>query len=228
MSIPVITIDGPTASGKGTVALGVAQGLGWRFLDSGALYRLTALSLINLGVTLEQVSGSDDEELKTRAAAIAGALNVRFDRNGAWLDDLNVSDDIRGENVGMMASTISAWVGVRGALFALQHAFARAPGLVADGRDMGTVVFPDANLKIYLTADAKVRATRRHKQLIEKGFSVKIEGLLEDLEKRDAQDMSRPIAPLKPAHDAVLLDTSEMSVEQAVEWVLKRWSLMQQ
>jgi 3-phosphoshikimate 1-carboxyvinyltransferase len=226
MLVPVITIDGPTASGKGTVALGVSQSLAWRFLDSGALYRLTALSLWQKGYRLEDVSESASEELQLEAAELAETLDARFDRLGAWLDDKLVSDDIRQEMIGMMASKISAWPGVRSGLLALQHDFRKAPGLVADGRDMGTVVFTDAPLKVFLTADARVRAERRHKQLIDKGISVKIEGLLDDLAKRDAQDMQRSIAPLKPAPDAVLLDTSEMDVAQAIDWVLKKWSLL--
>jgi 3-phosphoshikimate 1-carboxyvinyltransferase len=230
--IPVITIDGPTASGKGTVALGVAQGLGWRFLDSGALYRLTALALEQRGHNLStlDVHSSDPSVavLIEEAAVIARALNVRFDRNGTWLNDIEVGDSIRHERIGMMASKISAWQPVRAALLDLQYGFRKLPGLVADGRDMGTVVFPDAPLKVFLNANVQVRAERRYKQLIDKGISVKIEGLLEDLGKRDAQDMQRSIAPLKPAHDAVLLDTSEMNVAQAIDWVLKRWSLLQQ
>jgi 3-phosphoshikimate 1-carboxyvinyltransferase len=167
--------------------------------------------------------------LKTlrKAAELAETLDARFDRHGAWLDDKLVSDDIRQEMIGMMASKVSAWPGVRSGLLALQHDFRRAPGLVADGRDMGTVVFTDAPLKVFLTADARVRAERRHKQLIDKGISVKIEGLLDDLAKRDAQDMQRSIAPLRPAPDAVLLDTSEMDIAQAIDWVLKKWSLLQ-
>jgi cytidylate kinase len=230
--IPVITIDGPTASGKGTVALGVAQGLGWRFLDSGALYRLTALALEQRGHDLStlDVHSSDPSVavLMEEAAVIARALNVRFDRNGTWLNDIEVGDSIRHERIGMMASKISAWQPVRAALLDLQHGFRKLPGLVADGRDMGTVVFPDAPLKVFLSANVQVRADRRYKQLIDKGISVKIEGLLEDLGKRDAQDTQRSIAPLRPAHDAVLLDTSEMNVAQAIDWVLKRWSLLQQ
>jgi cytidylate kinase len=230
--IPVITIDGPTASGKGTVALGVAQGLGWRFLDSGALYRLTVLALEQRGHDLStlDVHSSDPSValLIEEAAVIARALNVRFDRNGTWLNDIEVGDSIRHERIGMMASKISAWQPVRAALLDLQYGFRKLPGLVADGRDMGTVVFPDAPLKVFLSANVQVRAERRYKQLIDKGISVKIEGLLEDLGKRDAHDMQRSIAPLKPAHDAVLLDTSEMNVAQAIDWVLKRWSLLQQ
>jgi 3-phosphoshikimate 1-carboxyvinyltransferase len=224
---PVITIDGPTASGKGTVALGVSQSLAWRFLDSGALYRLTALSLWQKGYRLDDVVENATEELRLEAAEVSETLDARFDRQGAWLGGVLVSDDIRQEMIGMMASKISAWPGVRSGLLALQHDFRKAPGLVADGRDMGTVVFTDAPLKIFLTADARVRAERRHKQLIDKGISVKIEGLLDDLAKRDAQDMQRSIAPLKPAPDAVLLDTSEMNVAQAIDWVLKKWSLLQ-
>jgi 3-phosphoshikimate 1-carboxyvinyltransferase len=227
MLAPVITIDGPTASGKGTVALGVSQSLAWRFLDSGALYRLTALSLWQKGYCLEDVEENASEELRLEAAELAETLDTRFDARGAWLNGELVSEEIRQEMIGMMASKVSAWPGVRSGLLALQHDFRRAPGLVADGRDMGTVVFTDAPLKVFLTADARVRAERRHKQLIDKGISVKIESLLDDLAKRDAQDMQRSIAPLKPAPDAVLLDTSEMNVAQAIDWVLKKWSLLQ-
>jgi cytidylate kinase len=224
---PVITIDGPTASGKGTVALGVAQGLAWRFLDSGALYRLTALSLFQNGLRLPDLASDASSILQEDAAYLAQNLDVRFDKDGIWLKSVEVGDQIRSEMMGMMASKISAWPGVRAGLLALQHGFRQFPGLVADGRDMGTVIFPDAPLKIFLTADVSVRAGRRHKQLIEKGISVKMEGLLEDLAKRDAQDTQRSIAPLKPALDAVLLDTSEMDVAQAIDWVLKKWSLLQ-
>ncbi len=231
---PVITIDGPTASGKGTVALGIAQVLAWKFLDSGALYRLTALSLIKQGLSDEAVRGFDPsspspalEMLQQRAGEIAKSLNVRFDKSGTWLDDGLVTEEIRAEAVGMLASKISAWEPVRSGLLSLQRDFRQSPGLVADGRDMGTVIFPDAPLKVYLTATAEVRADRRYKQLMEKGISVKIEGLLDDLQRRDAQDMQRAIAPLKPAHDAVLLDTSNMNVAEAIDWVLKRWSLLQ-
>ncbi len=227
MLAPVITIDGPTASGKGSVALGVSQSLAWRFLDSGALYRLTALSLWQKGYRLDDVSENASEELRLEAAELAETLDARFDRLGSWLNGELVSEEIRQERIGMMASKVSAWPGVRSGLLALQHDFRKAPGLVADGRDMGTVVFTDAPLKVFLTADPRVRAERRLKQLIDKGISVKIEGLLEDLAKRDAQDMQRSIAPLKPAPDAVLLDTSEMDVAQAIDWVLKKWSLLQ-
>jgi cytidylate kinase len=227
VQIPVITIDGPTASGKGTVALGVAQTLAWHFLDSGALYRLTALALERRGHDLASAPTRPDATLIEEAAGVARALNVRFDRHGTWLDDVEVGDLVRQERIGMLASKISAWQPVRDGLMDLQHGFRKAPGLVADGRDMGTVVFPDATLKVFLNANIQVRAERRYKQLIDKGFSVKIESLLDDLGRRDAQDMQRSNAPLKPARDAVLLDTTEMSVAQAIDWVLKRWSLLQ-
>jgi cytidylate kinase len=228
VQIPVITIDGPTASGKGTVALGVAQSLAWHFLDSGALYRLTALALERRGHDLASLPTLPNAGLIAEAAGLARALNVRFDRHGTWLDDVEVGDDVRHERIGMLASKISAWQPVRDGLMDLQHGFRKMPGLVADGRDMGTVVFPDATLKVFLNANIQIRAERRYKQLIDKGFSVKIEDLLDDLGRRDAQDMQRSNAPLKPAQDAVLLDTSEMSVAQAIDWVLKRWSLLQQ
>jgi cytidylate kinase len=209
--IPVITIDGPTASGKGTVASRVAQTLGFAFLDSGALYRLTALAAIESGMDL-----GDEPEL----AHIAAGLDVRFEGERILLSGREVSDAIRAEAVGVAASRIATLPGVRSALVDLQHGFRRAPGLVADGRDMGTVIFPAADLKVFLTASVEARADRRYKQLIGKGFPATMPALLQDLRERDARDTERAVAPLKPAEGAHLLDTSNMTIEQAVEKVL--------
>jgi cytidylate kinase len=210
-TIPVITIDGPTASGKGTVASRVAQTLGFAFLDSGALYRLTALAAIELGMDLGDESG---------LARIASGLDVRFEGERILLSGREVSDAIRAEAVGVAASRIATLSGVRGALVDLQHGFRQVPGLVADGRDMGTVIFPDADLKVFLTASVEARADRRYKQLIGKGFPANMPALLQDLRERDARDTERAVAPLKPAEGAHLLDTSNMTIEQAVEKVL--------
>ena len=209
--IPVITIDGPTASGKGTVASLVAQTLGFAFLDSGALYRLTALAAIELGMDLGDESG---------LARIASGLDVRFEGERILLSGREVSDAIRAEAVGVAASRIATLPGVRSALVDLQHGFRQAPGLVADGRDMGTVIFPAADLKVFLTASVEARADRRYKQLIGKGFPANMPALLQDLRERDARDTERAVAPLKPAEGAHLLDTSNMTIEQAVEKVL--------
>jgi cytidylate kinase len=209
--IPVITIDGPTASGKGTVASRVAQTLGFAFLDSGALYRLTALAAIESGMDL-----SDEPGL----AHIAAGLDVRFEGERILLSGREVSHAIRAEAVGVAASRIATLPGVRSALVDLQHGFRRAPGLVADGRDMGTVIFPAADLKVFLTASVEARADRRYKQLIGKGFPATMPALLQDLRERDARDTERTVAPLKPAEGAHLLDTSNMTIEQAVEKVL--------
>jgi cytidylate kinase len=211
MSIPVITIDGPTASGKGTVASRVADTLGFAFLDSGALYRLTALSALESGMSL-------DDELSVANAA--KALKVAFDGERILLSGREVQDEIRQERVGNSASKIAALPAVRAALVELQHGFRRAPGLVADGRDMGTVIFPDAPLKVFLTASVEARADRRYKQLIDKGFPANMAALLQDLKERDARDTQRAAAPLKPAQGAHLLDTSNMTIEQAVDQVL--------
>ena len=209
--IPVITIDGPTASGKGTVASRVAQTLGFAFLDSGALYRLTALAAIESGIDLGEEAG---------LSRIAAGLDVRFEGERILLSEREVSDEIRAETVGVAASRIATLPGVRSALVELQHGFRRAPGLVADGRDMGTVIFPAADLKVFLTASVEARADRRYKQLIGKGFPANMPALLQDLRERDARDTERAVAPLKPADGAHLLDTSEMTIEQAVEKVL--------
>jgi 3-phosphoshikimate 1-carboxyvinyltransferase len=215
--VPVITIDGPTASGKGTLAAEVAQRLGYRLLDSGSLYRVTALAAMREGLL-------DAAELDEAAIAeLAGGLPLSFKPGRVRLGEEEVTDRLREETVGVAASRVSALPAVRRALHQLQLSFRRPPGLVADGRDMGTVVFPDAPLKVFLTASAAQRAERRHKQLIEKGFSANIADLRADLEARDLRDSTRAVAPLKPAEDAQLLDNSELSIEQSVEKVLEMW-----
>ena len=214
-SVPVITVDGPTASGKGTLAAELAAALGYHLLDSGALYRATGLAALEDGVS------PDDE---AAVARIAATLDLRFDGGRTWLRGREVTDTLREEQAGMMASRVSSLPAVREALHGLQLAFRRAPGLVADGRDMGTVVFPDAELKVFLTASAGERAARRHKQLISKGFPSNIDSLRADLEARDLRDSSRLVAPLKPAQDALLLDNSALSIEESVERVLAWWA----
>ena len=189
----------------------MAQTLGFAFLDSGALYRLTALAAIESGIDLGEEAG---------LSLIAAGLDVRFEGERILLSEREVSDEIRAEAVGVAASRIATLPGVRSALVDLQHGFRRAPGLVADGRDMGTVIFPAADLKVFLTASVEARADRRYKQLIGKGFPANMPALLQDLRERDARDTERAVAPLKPADGAHLLDTSEMNIEQAVEKVL--------
>ena len=213
---PVLTVDGPTASGKGTVAQRIAMALGWHYLDSGALYRLSALSALRAGIAL------DDEPA---IAAVAASLPAGFDPDGTIrLATEPVTDAIRAEAVGSAASRLAVIPAVRAALLGLQRGFRRPPGLVADGRDMGTVVFPDAALKVFLTASAESRANRRHKQLIEKGISANFASLLQDLRERDARDASRAVAPLAPAMDAFVLDSTDLTVEQTVSAVLDRWA----
>ena len=213
--IPVITIDGPTASGKGTLAAEVAARLGWHQLDSGLLYRAVALAAQRQGVA------ADDEPGLARVAA---GLKLRFDGGRVLLDSHDVAPDLRHEAVGAMASRISAWPAVRGALLALQLAFRQLPGLVADGRDMGTVIFPGAALKLFLTASPAMRAERRYKQLISKGIPARLEDLRLDLEIRDARDRCRAVAPLKPAQDALLLDNSGLTIDESVDQVLGWWA----
>ncbi|CAG2132848.1 Cytidylate kinase [Cupriavidus campinensis] len=210
--IDVITIDGPTASGKGTVAHKVADALGFHLLDSGALYRLVALASDRADVDLQDVS---------TLAKMAARLDVKFGPDRVWLSGEEVSQAIRAEAIGNRASAIAVHQPVRDALTALQRGFRKLPGLVADGRDMGTVIFPEARLKVFLTASVEARARRRYKQLIDKGISANIEDLLRDLEARDARDRSRAAAPLRPAEDAQRLDTSDMSVDEAVAQVLE-------
>jgi 3-phosphoshikimate 1-carboxyvinyltransferase len=215
--VPVIAIDGPTASGKGTLAAAVAERLGFHLLDSGSLYRAAALAAQRAGML---VDGPLDGQ---SIAQLAGTLPLSFAPGKIFLGNEDVTDALRHEAVGVGASRVSALPAVREALHGLQLAFRRPPGLVADGRDMGTVVYPGAAMKIYLTANAANRAERRHKQLISKGISANIDSLRADLEARDARDTHRPVAPLKPAQDALLLDNSTLSIEASLEWVLERW-----
>ena len=209
--IPVIAIDGPSASGKGTVAARVAAVLGWHYLDSGALYRLAALAAQRAGV-----AWSDEAAV----AAVAAALDVRFGEDSILLSGVEVSEAIRQEDISSGASKIAALPLVREALLARQREFRQAPGLVADGRDMGSVVFPDAQTKIFLTASVEIRAQRRYKQLIEKGIAANIQPLLLDLRERDERDSRRSVAPLRQSEDAHLLDTSSLTIAQAVSQIL--------
>ncbi|MDB5889323.1 MAG: bifunctional 3-phosphoshikimate 1-carboxyvinyltransferase/cytidylate kinase [Polaromonas sp.] len=213
-TIPVICIDGPTASGKGTLAAALAVQLGYHYLDSGALYRLTAFAAEQAGANL------DDGHA---VAKIAATLPISFAGSHIFLAGMDVTDAIRSESAGMAASKVSAHAQVRQALLLLQRGFRKLPGLVADGRDMGTVVFTDAPLKVYLTASARHRAERRHNQLISKGNRATLADIQQDLEARDARDMSRQAAPLKPADDARMLDNSDMSIEKSVDQVLDWW-----
>ena len=219
-SIPVLCVDGPTASGKGTLAVVLAKKLGYHFLDSGSLYRITALAAGQAGLALESGNAQAIAELVSR-------LHIRFDDGRVWLDGQDVSDVIRTEQAGMNASKVSAFGPVRAALIDLQQSFQQLPGLVADGRDMGTVIFPDAPLKVFLSASAACRAERRFKQLISKGITAILSDLRADLEARDARDASRTVAPLKPAQDALLLDNSELTVDASVAMVLDWWQSKQ-
>jgi cytidylate kinase len=214
--VPVITIDGPSGAGKGTIALRVADALGYHLLDSGALYRLVALAAQTSGVSLQDGQ---------RLAEIAHDLDVRFDSNEdgeerIWLGDEDVTTLIRTEEAGAGASTVAQISAVRQALFERQRAFQQPPGLVADGRDMGTQVFPHATLKIFLTASAEERARRRHKQLKDKGLNVSLAALSRDIEDRDRRDSERSVAPLRPARDARILDSSGQSIEAVTQTVL--------
>ena len=210
---PVIAIDGPAASGKGTVAQGVAVALGFHYLDSGSLYRLVALKALQNGVALDDGPG----------LAAAAAFDVAFDAERVVLDGADVTEAIRSEVVSAAASRVAVQPGVLAALLGRQRSFRRPPGLVAEGRDMGTVVFPDARLKIFVLASAEERARRRYKQLIEKGNSVTIDSLLRDIQERDARDTARAAAPLRAAADAVVLDTTDMTIDAAIAFVVKRY-----
>jgi CMP/dCMP kinase len=208
---PVIAIDGPTASGKGTVASLVAEKLGFHYLDSGALYRLVALASKNCGI---------DAKNGPELGLLVPKLLISFKNGQISLDGVDVSDAIRTENIGLRASTVAVHPQVRSALVGLQRSFQQSPGLVADGRDMASVIFPDAVLKVFLTATAAARAERRYKQLIAKGISAKLSDLLQDLQERDARDSSRGTAPLLVADAAKVLETSDLSIDQAVKTVL--------
>ena len=213
-AIPVLAIDGPTASGKGTLASAVAAALGYGLLDSGAVYRAAAIAALAAGVAA-------DDEAALRDLALA--MDLRFEAGRTLLAGRDVTDSLRLEAVGALASRISAFAGVRQAVLGVQLAFRRLPGLVADGRDMGSVVFADAELKVFLTAGAAERAVRRHRQLIAKGISANIDSLRADLEARDQRDIGRAASPLKPAEGALMLDNSALSIEESVAWVLEAW-----
>jgi cytidylate kinase len=210
-SAPVIAIDGPTASGKGTVAARVARELGYHYLDSGALYRLVALRALEEGIAETDAEG---------LAGLATQMQPRFSDGRVELDRHDVTRPIRTEDVSRAASRVAVHAQVRAALRNLQLSFRRPPGLVADGRDMGTVVFPSADLKIFLTASLEARAERRHKQLIEKGLTANMRDLLADLRVRDERDSTRATAPLKPAEDAYRLDSSTLSIDEVVAQIL--------
>lgn len=213
--IPVIAIDGPSASGKGTVAQRVAEKLGFHYLDSGALYRLVALSAMRA-----EVNFADEQALSD----VATRLDVAFEGAGIRLGNEDVTDAIRAEACSNAASRIAAYPRVRAALLERQRAFQQVPGLVADGRDMGSVVFPDAALKIFLTASAETRAQRRYKQLMEKGIDANIATLLQDIRERDARDSNRSVAPLQQGAGTSLLDTTSLDIEQAVDGVLRQYA----
>jgi cytidylate kinase len=211
---PVIAVDGPAASGKGTIAQGVARALGFHYLDSGSLYRLVALKALEAGMPLDDGS---------RLAQAAAEMTTAFAGERIDLDGVDVTAAIRSPALSAAASQVAVFPEVRRALLARQRAFRRPPGLVADGRDMGTVVFPDALLKVYVTASAEERARRRYKQLIEKGNPVTIAGLLREIRERDARDSARAAAPLRTATDAIVLDTTGMSIDASIAFVLERF-----
>ena len=213
-AVPVIAIDGPTASGKGTVAAEIARALGFHYLDSGALYRLVALAALSRSIPLDAAPA---------LAAAAQALDARFEAGRILLAGEDVGDAIRSEACGNAASRVAALAPVRAALLGRQRAFRRAPGLVADGRDMGTVVFPDARLKLYLTASPQVRAERRYKQLMEKGLDANMAAILQDIGERDARDSARTAAPLQVAGDALVVDSTGLSVAQVIAQALSLW-----
>jgi len=213
--VPVIAVDGPGGSGKGTITTRLAKHLGWHFLDSGALYRLTALAVIKAQVSLE-----DEAAL----GKLTTNLNIRFETSDndviAVLDEEDVTDQLRFEETGVMASRVATIATVRAALVTRQRLFRQSPGLVADGRDMGTVIFPDAKLKIFLTASAEIRAERRYKQLKDKGESVNLTRLFREIKARDLRDQSRSVAPLRPAEDAVIIDSTELSIDEVLNKIV--------
>ena len=210
--VPVIAIDGPSASGKGTVAQILAEKLCYHYLDSGALYRIIALAAFEQGI---------DWQAEDDIAKLVSQLSIKFEHGEIFLNDVDVSEKIRNEQMGQGASKVAAHPLVRLALVDLQHSFRKAPGLVADGRDMATVIFPDAKTKIFLSASAEVRAERRYKQLINKGLEADYKAILNYLQDRDARDSQRTVAPLQQAPDAILLETSNLSIEQAVNAALQ-------
>jgi cytidylate kinase len=215
-SVPIIAIDGPSASGKGSVAVGVAEALGFNFLDSGALYRLVGLASLQAEIRL-------DAEREPAIADVARHLDAEFRDHGIILDGKDVTAAIRSEASSKAASRVAALPGVREALLERQRAFRRPPGLVADGRDMGSVVFPGAELKIFLTASPETRARRRYKQLIENGIDANISSILQDIGERDARDSARSVAPMKVARDAKVIDSTDLSLAQVVAQVLEYW-----
>ena len=212
MSVPVIAIDGPSASGKGTIASRVARRLGFHYLESGALYRLIALLSLRADTLDEQ-----------RLVGLADSMDVEFHDGDTLLEDESVGDKLRSEPVGNRASEVARLPAVRQALLRRQRAFRRPPGLVADGRDMGTIVFPDAPLKVFLTADPQIRAERRYKQLIEKGIDANLRALSRDLRERDERDAKRAVAPLIPAPDSQVLDSSALSIDEVAERIVGWW-----
>ena len=211
MTVPVLTIDGPSGSGKGTIAALIAEKLGWSLLDSGALYRIVAAVALDRGMDL-----GDADEL----AVMAASLDIRFDDGRVLVDGADLTDVIRTEPVSVASSEVSALEPVRAAILDLQRNMRRPPGLVADGRDMGPVVFKDADLKIYLDASAEIRAERRYNQLKNKGLDVNFRALLANLEERDARDKARAVSPLVPAEDALIIDSTNLSIEEVLEVVL--------
>jgi cytidylate kinase len=216
--VPVLAVDGPSGSGKGTLAQSLARRLGWHLLDSGALYRIVGLAAVEQGVDFDDEAG---------LAALAAHLDIRFapaqpgEPAAVLLRGRDISSEVRNEQSGYYASRVAVFSAVRAALLALQRSFAQAPGLVADGRDMGTDVFAQAPLKIFLTASAEQRAERRYKQLIDKGESVNLAALLEDIRLRDQRDSERAVAPLRPASDAVLIDSTALNREEVLQRVLE-------
>ena len=210
--VPVVTIDGPSGAGKGTLAAAIAEARGWHLLDSGALYRIIAVVALRQGVSLSDAA---------LLAALCSELQIVFGAGSVTVNGDDLTDAIRTEDVGSTASVVAALPPVREAILTLQKAFRRAPGLVADGRDMGTVVFPDAPVKIFLDASAEARAERRYNQLKNKGLSVKFPTLLEQIQERDARDRERAVAPLRPAEDALIIDSSQMSIDAVVATVIE-------
>lgn len=214
IAAPVITIDGPSASGKGTVAQLVAKKLGFHYLDSGALYRIVALACHQRNIAWSDAS---------TVAECAKTLSIRFNGDQVFLNDQDISNDIRTEEMGKGASQVAVHAPVRAALVDLQHSFHQAPGLVADGRDMGTVIFPDAQLKIFLIASTEIRAKRRYDQLLGKGQPANYENILRDLQERDARDQNRASAPLVMADDAILLNADNLTIPEEIDFVLQNF-----